>query len=164
MTSIQMHEDYFDNILSAGYIPTITLPTRLSENSTVIGNSFTSNVCNQTAAILDTHISDHQPIIIFCNVEIPNHKTKYTTITNNSDQAKTELFSSFADKNVLEQLNETNGDPHCNYEILEKALTDSHTECFPKRIVKFNIKKHNKNAWITIGIIKSINQITRLYK
>ena len=59
-----------------------------------------------------------------------------------SPQAKAELFSSFADKNVLEQLNETtcNRDPHCNYEILEKALTDSHTECFPKRIVKFNVK------------------------
>ena len=38
LTSIQMHEDYFDNILSAGYIPTITLPTRLSENSTLIDN------------------------------------------------------------------------------------------------------------------------------
>ena len=65
MTSIQMHEDYFDNILSAGYIPTITLPTRLSENSTLIDNIFTNNVSNQiTAGILDTHISDHQPIII----------------------------------------------------------------------------------------------------
>ena len=82
-----MHEDYFDNILSAEYIPTITLPTKLSENSTLIDNIFTNNVSNQiTAWILDTHISDHQPIIIVCNVEIPNHKTKYITITNNSDQ------------------------------------------------------------------------------
>ena len=64
MTSIQMHEDYFDNILSAGYIPTITLPTRLSENSTLIDNIFTNNVSNQiTAGILDTHISDHQPLL-----------------------------------------------------------------------------------------------------
>ena len=92
MTSIQMHEDYFDNILSAGYIPTITLQTRLSENSTLIDNISTNNVSNQiTAGILDTHISDHQPIIIFCNVEIPNHKTMYITITNNSDQAKAEF-------------------------------------------------------------------------
>ena len=55
MTSIQMHEDYFDNILSAGYIPTITLPTRL-----LIDNIFTNNVSNQNmAGTLDTHISDH---------------------------------------------------------------------------------------------------------
>ena len=26
-------------------------------------------------------------------------------------------------------------------EILKKALTDSYTECFPKRVVKFNKKK-----------------------
>ena len=112
MTSIQMHKDYFDNMLCAGYIPTITLPFRLSEISTLIDNIFTNNVSNQiTAGILDTYISDHQPIIIFCNVEIPNHKTKYITITNNSDQAKAESVSSFADKNVLEQLDEANGDP-----------------------------------------------------
>ena len=64
MASIQMHEDYFDNIISAGYILTITPPTRLSEKSTPIDNIFTNNVSNQiTASMLDTHISDHQPLL-----------------------------------------------------------------------------------------------------
>ena len=35
LNSIPFNETYFDNILSAGYIPKITLPTRLSENSTL---------------------------------------------------------------------------------------------------------------------------------
>ena len=34
LNSTPFNENYFDNILSAGYIPKITLPTRLSENST----------------------------------------------------------------------------------------------------------------------------------
>ena len=42
---------------------------------------------------------------------------------------------SFCHLEVLEQLVETNEDPNYNYEILERALTDS-TECFPKRVVK----------------------------
>ena len=42
------------------------------------------------------------PTIMFCNVEIHNHKTKYITIiTNNSDQAKAKFVLSFANKNVL---------------------------------------------------------------
>ena len=162
---IQMYEDYFDNILSAGYIPTITLPTRLSNNSTLIDNIFINNVGNKlTACILNIHISDHQPVVLFSNHELPTVKTKYITITNNSDEAKAAFILSFENKHVLEQLVETNEDPNYNYEILERALTDSYTECFPKRVVKFNKKKHKKNAWISIGIIRSINHRNRLYK
>ena len=162
---IQMYEDYFDNILSAGYIPTITLPTRLSNNSTLIDNIFTNNVGNKlTACILNIHISDHQPVVLFSNHELPTVKTKYITITNNSDEAKAAFILSFENKLVLEQLVETNEDPNYNYEILERALTDSYTECFPKRVVKFNKKKHEKNAWISVGITRSINHRNRLYK
>ena len=39
INSLQFNENYFDIILSAGYIPTITLPTRISENSTLIDNN-----------------------------------------------------------------------------------------------------------------------------
>ena len=43
-------------------------------------------------------------------------------------------------------------------------ITGSYTECIPKRVVKFNKKKHKKNAWISFGIIRSINHRNRLYK
>ena len=32
-------------------------------------------------------------------------------------------------------------DPNHNYEILEHALKETHSECFPERRVKFNDKK-----------------------
>ena len=162
---IQMYEDYFDEFLLAGYIPTITLPTSLSNNSTLIDNIFTNNVGNKiTACINNIHISDHQPVVLFSNHELPTVKRKYITsttcITNNSDEAKAAFLSSFENKHILEQLVETNEDSNYNCEILEKALTDSFTECFPKRVVKFN----KKNAWISVGIIRSINHRNRLYK
>ena len=40
LNSTLFNENYFDNILPAGYIPKITLPTRLSENSTLIDNNY----------------------------------------------------------------------------------------------------------------------------
>ena len=128
-----MYEHSFDNILSAGYTPTITLPTtsRLSNNSTLIDNIFTNNVGNKLAApILNIHSSDHQPVVLFSNHELPTVTTNYIAITNNSDEAKTAFLLLFENKHVLEQLVETNEDPNYNYEIVEKALTDPYDECF----------------------------------
>ena len=72
LNSIPFNETYFDNILSAGYIPKITLPTRLSENSTLIDNIFTTNLSSDLSAyILDIYISDHQPIILYTNDDLP---------------------------------------------------------------------------------------------
>ena len=85
LNSTPFNENYFDNILSAGYIPKITLPTRLSENSTLIDNIFTTNLSTDLSAyILDMHISDHQPIILFTGDGLPPTRAKYITIRTNT--------------------------------------------------------------------------------
>ena len=68
----QLNEAYFDSILTAGYIPTITLPTRLLENN------FSNN--GKKAFILNIHISDHQPITLFTNDQTPATKTHFITV------------------------------------------------------------------------------------
>ena len=80
MTSIQMHEDYFDNILSAGYIPTIILPTRLSENSTLIDNIFANNVSNQITPVYWT------PILVITNPLSYSAMLKYQIIKQSISQ------------------------------------------------------------------------------
>ena len=40
VNNTQFNDDYFHTILSAGYIPKVTLPTRLSESSTLIDHKF----------------------------------------------------------------------------------------------------------------------------
>ena len=50
INSLQFNENYFNSILSAGYIPTITRPTRVSENSTFIDNIFTTNLDSNISA------------------------------------------------------------------------------------------------------------------
>ena len=63
---VHSYDMYFNDILSAGYIPTITLPTRLSTSSTLIDNIFTTNISKEAkACILNVHISDHQPTVLF---------------------------------------------------------------------------------------------------
>ena len=165
--SVPFNENYFDNILSSGYIPTITLPTRLSDNSTLIDNIFTSNLSSDIfSCILNNHISDHQPIVLFSNDDLPPTKHKYITIKSNTDEAKALFCTSFENKHIIDQLdtNIHNTDPNHNYEILERSLIETQSECFPDRVVRFNNKKHKKTPWATQGILNSINQRNRLYK
>ena len=167
INSLQFNENYFYSILSAGYIPTITLPTRLSENSTLIDNIFTTNLDNNiSACILNIHISDHQPVVLFVNDDQPPTKAKYITVKSITNGAKERFRTSFHNKHVLDQLDDNIhvADPNQNYAILENALKETHCECFPERRVKFNSKKHKKNPWMTVGILKSINQRNKLYK
>ena len=56
---------YFDGILSSGFIPTITLPTRISQRSTFIDNNFSNKEGKiNFAGILINKISDHQAVIV----------------------------------------------------------------------------------------------------
>ena len=86
---IPTNRDYFDDILSSGFVPTITLPTRLSINSSLIDNIFTTNLStNLISCILDIHISDHQPVILFSDDDLPKVNVKFITIKTNTDEAK----------------------------------------------------------------------------
>ena len=167
INSVQFNENYFDSIISSGYVPTITLPTRLSDNSSLIDNVFTSNLSNALSAyILNVHISDHQPVILFTDDDLPHKKLKYITIKTNSEEAKKHFCSSFKSKNIMDLLDKNiyDTDPNENYEVLERTLKEVHTECFPERIVRFNDKKHKKTPWITTGILNSINRRNKLYR
>ena len=59
INSVQFNENYFDSIISSGYVPTITLPTRLSDNSSLIDNVF-------TFMIDPTHRRSFYPIDFYC--------------------------------------------------------------------------------------------------
>ena len=43
-------------------------------------------------------------------------------------------------------------------------LTQAKQKCMPKKIVKFDKKKHKKSPWMTRGILNSINSKNKLYK
>ena len=91
------------------------------------------------------------------------HEQNIITIVTNSDRAKTKFCLAFQNKQVLEKLDNNNDDPNHSYQIHEESLIDSHNECFPTSVVKFNRKRHKKFQWMTNGILKSINHIHRLY-
>ena len=57
-----------------------------------------------------------------------------------------------------------NSDINDNYEVFCKLLQSSKSEHMPIKSVKFNKYKHEKNKWISKGIIKSMEIKDELYK
>ena len=60
------YNSFFLNILSSGFFPKITLPTRICDTSSTIIDNIFSNVIlpNTKSGILTSHVSDHQAIFI----------------------------------------------------------------------------------------------------
>ena len=80
--------NYFDELVTNGFVPNITLPTTIGERScSLIDNIFFTNDTEEreTAAILLNHLSGHQIIFtytekLFYIAKVP----KFITIKNNN--------------------------------------------------------------------------------
>ena len=156
---------FFECILRSGYLPSITLPTRLSDNSTLIDNIIYNKQRHLIfAGILENQISDHQAILINTTHRPPPCKSKYITLYNNSDASK-EKFRTYINSLNLYATLDTNidSDPNINYEIIESAITNAMDIHLADKVVKFNSRKQ-KTHWMTYAILNSINHKNKLYK
>ena len=86
--------------------PTITLPTWLSNNSSVIDTIFVSKqVRLNFAGIINNKISGHQVIAINMNLVLPPQKINYIAVFSNSDHSKINFKNHFESKSVYDRLN-----------------------------------------------------------
>ena len=166
LSSNEHVRNYFEGILSSGFLPTITLPTRLSVNSTLIDNIFLNKQEHLNfAGILDCEISDHQMTLINANLIPPTEKNKYVTIYSHNDESISKFRNDIIDKRIFNQLNkDLHSNPNANYNLLESEIVHSMNSHLGIKIVKFNKKKHKRDPWITYGILKSVNQKNLLFK
>ena len=160
--------DFFDNLISFGFFPKITLPTRFTEqSSTLIDNVFSNNIEErEISGILLNHISDHQ--FLFTYIEKLSYiekVPKFVDIEKTDANSLENFIQELNDMNIYDQLlKPIDSCPHENYEIFMKLIQNAKNLHFPKKTVKFNKKKHKKSKWMTYGILNSINKKDRLYK
>ena len=70
------YDTFYENLETAGYLPRITLPTRITDHSaTLLDNIFTNVLEDHTSGVKINSISDHQMIYIYKNVKIQHTKS-----------------------------------------------------------------------------------------
>ena len=143
-------------LIGDGFFPKITLPTRISErSSSLIDNIFTNDSEEkETAGILLNHLSDHQ--IIFTYIEKLSYiekLPKFITIEKNNAASVQNFIREMDALNICDELNQSiDGNPEENYEVFLKLIKDVKDKCLPKKVVKYNKKKHKKSKWIKTDV------------
>ena len=162
------YRNFFDTVLSAGFHPKITLPTRITDTSNTLIDNILVNVIDDRhiSGIMINKIFDHQPIFT-CNNKLFEQvdMTQYIEIETKSENSQKRFIEHLKNINIMNKLNmDINSDINDNYEVFCKLLQSSKSEHMPIKSVKFNKYKHKKNKWISKGIIKSIEIKDKLYK
>ena len=169
-TNLQSTQDYLNTMLSYNLIPSIIIPTRVTDrSSTLIDHIFVrlpkSKVNNQiTSGNFISDISDHFSNFIIVDIELK--KTMERPLIRlftkkNTEKFKQNLSAEFA--NINEQIN-LQDNPNVNeiYKILYDKLISLLDLYFPK--VRLSRKKSKDKNWITIGIKNAIKHRNQLYK
>ena len=126
--NIERFSSFLNGILSSGFLPAITLPTRASNNSTlIIDNVFVNQQAEfNFLGILENEISDHQAVVVNTKLILPHTKTRYITIYSNSEEAKNNFKNDIISKNIFDRLNKNlTNNPNENYNILEEEISNS---------------------------------------
>ena len=83
----------------------------------------------------------------------------------NDQQTLEKFLNKLKNSNITNLLNlDENADPNLNFDLFMKYFMNLKQECFQRKLVRLDKKKHRINPWLTSGILKSINFKDKLYK
>ena len=161
--------DFFDTFCSYNYLPKITLPTRLGENSATLIDNFFSNLSvdclTSPTYIITSQISDHMPYLMILNSVSKNIRPpKYIQITKMNAENIQRFQDKFESANIFENLEQNSmSNPNKNCNTIVENIRNIKAETMPTKKVKFKKHKHKHSNWITQGIICSIKYRDKLY-
>ena len=165
----QVFHNYFETIISNGFVPKITLPTRISKNSsTLIDNilmKLSADSEKTTCGILQHNISDHQPCFVALNyVNTKYDKIKYIKINPYTHQNILNFKKDIEQLCNINQFNKSEfTDPNLNYDKINEIISITTKKHFSPLEIKFHKYRHKRSPWITQGIINSIKFRDKLY-
>ena len=168
MCSNNNYNTFYENVISSSFAPKITLPTRICDTtSTLIDNIYT-NVLDKshTSGILIRPISDHQ--MYFCimneNYMKPAIAQKYVEVEVFNVEAIENFKTEIANLEIHDKLDKTlNRDPNHNYDIFSTLLQNAKSKHIPKRIKKFNKRRHKKERWMTDELLAQVIKKNEMY-
>ena len=166
----EKYSEFFDIMLSMGFLPKITFPTRFAKKSASLidqifikSRDFMLNQ-NSKSGILHSSLSDHYAAFTSLSFKQPSKAARWVTIHKQDDLSLMKFSEAIKESNLLTKINhDIFEDPNSTYEILQSTISSAKNEFLPSKRVRFNKYKHKKNKWITTAIIKSIHVRDKLY-
>ena len=160
------YDNYVKLLLVNAFIPTITLPTRITDSSlTLIDHIFIRLpkhlITNKTTAgNLYCDISDHLPNI--CIVQgTPSKQIKYRPLVRLYCEKNYILFTEKLKNTDFNQLYACN-DANAAYNFISDKIQDLHNLCFPQK--RLSRKKFKDKPWINKEIKKMISHKNIMYR
>ena len=165
----QHFNQFYDSLTSIGFIPKITLPTRISETSaTLIDNIFTNNIDRaHVSGILSRKFSDHQMIFSLqkCNkCQKLKHNEKYIEVELTSQDNLDKFAAEIKESKICERINNNaDADPNANLDILTNIINTAKNNNIPQKVKKFNKRRDKKEPWMTNELLLMVNRKNELY-
>ena len=168
MSSNNNYNAFYENVISSSFAPKITLTTRICDTTNTLIDNIYTDVLDKThtSGILIRPISDHQ--MYFCimneNYMKPAIAQKYVEVEVFNVEAIENFKTEIANLEIHDNLDKTpNRDPNHNYEIFSTLLQTAKSKHIPKRIKKFNKRRHKKERWMTDELLAQVIKKNEMY-
>ena len=151
-----------DMFISHGYIPTISLPTRITHSSTTLIDNIYVKCDNLVSGIISVDISDHLPVFTFIEraTQINSKPVKITCRPiNDVNLAKMKSHLDTVDWTILLNMNPNEANNHFN-----KVLTDSLNSHIPEKTITLPFEDILRLPWMTPALLKSTKTKYKMYR
>lgn len=153
-----LKEEFVNSFNSVHFMPAISLPTRVTDNTgTVVDHIWTNSLAPYKAGIVRTTISDHFPIIFSLSSsklkqdDVIVHKYRvYSEVNIANFQRKVEQFVECCESIV-------NFDLHSKVDIFCTALDGIFNQCFPIKLKRSTFKRFS-NPWLNKSLLKVVDR------
>ena len=156
--------EFLNSLISHSFLPLITLPSRITENSAnLLDNIFTNKSSDfYQSGLFYSSISDHLPVF-YLNVmkkkEQPLNKIKKRNMSKNN----IELFKQKLSNNDWLQI-ENDFQPESAFKKFSTEIQNNFETCFPFVNVKQNKKRTPVNNWMTRDLLNLRNTKDKLFR
>ena len=153
-------------MVSAGYLPRISLPTCVTDHSAILfDNRFSTVLDISKSGVIINNISDHQMIYTYSTEKkYSSHQSKFIEFQKDSRDAVELFVSKLRDSDIFGKMDfKKNANPNRNFKIFLDNFTKLKQNCIPRKRVRYDKKLHKNNPWMNSGILKSINAKDKLY-
>ena len=155
--------DYINSLISKSFIPLITMPTRIKQQSaTLIDHIWSNKICNKyNAGIIIDSLSDHFPVFYMeesrqKKMQLPDKNTR--NINSKTIPAFCDLLKATSWQAVIKEQN-----PKNVFDNIFDLVNDLRDISFPEIVVKQRQKKLKYSPWMSSGLQISQKHKSKLF-